>query len=233
MLRAELATLLRQHRIQHRLGGTGHATRSPSRPPWNKREALGQQISRYRHGVLVWCLQAVRAANPRINLQGTTGRRRGPAEELRHRLTRAVDASTAGHPPLRELTTEQEFPIVETWRRAARAAALGEHDFDAGLGYGRLTEAAMPDRPQGRRRDHPRPGRPRPTLRRHSRLEEAPKPGAARPRGRRLHSLRGKRRTRLHRRPARLAPTRHHRRRTSRTRHRRAYSKPNTTCSST
>ena len=30
--------------------------------------------------------------------------------------------------------------MVETWRHAARAAALGEHDFGAGVGYGRLSE---------------------------------------------------------------------------------------------
>ncbi len=30
--------------------------------------------------------------------------------------------------------------MVETWRQAARAAALGEHDFAAGVGYGRLSE---------------------------------------------------------------------------------------------
>ncbi|GEP40089.1 hypothetical protein NPS01_37520 [Nocardioides psychrotolerans] len=31
--------------------------------------------------------------------------------------------------------------MLESWRQAARAAALGEHDFDAGLGYGRLSDA--------------------------------------------------------------------------------------------
>ncbi len=30
--------------------------------------------------------------------------------------------------------------MVDTWRLAARAAALGEHDFGAGVGYGRLSE---------------------------------------------------------------------------------------------
>jgi hypothetical protein len=140
LLRAELATLLRQHRIQQRLGGPGIHTVPESTTP-EQRQALGEQISRYRHAVLVWCLQAVRAANPRINLEHSTGRSRGPAEQLRDRLTRAVDASTAGHPPLVELTTEQEFPMVESWRHAARAAALGEHDFDAGVGYGRLSDA--------------------------------------------------------------------------------------------
>lgn len=91
--------------------------------------------------VLVWCLQAIRAANPRINLEGTSGRTRGPAEGLRFRLEAAIEASPAGLPPLEELATEQTLPMVETWRQAARAAALGEHDFDAGLGYGRLSDA--------------------------------------------------------------------------------------------
>ena len=30
-----------------------------------------------------------------------------------------------------ELTTRNELPLVEQWRQIARAAALGEHDFDA------------------------------------------------------------------------------------------------------
>jgi hypothetical protein len=140
LLGAELATLLRQHRIQQRLGGPGIHTVPESTTP-EQREALGEQISRYRHAVLVWCLQAVRAATPSIELERTTGRSRGPAEKLRYRLTRAVDSSTAGQLRLVELTTEQEFPMVESWRHAARAAALGEHDFGPGVGYGRLTEA--------------------------------------------------------------------------------------------
>ena len=140
LLRTELATLLRQHRIQQRLGGPGTHT-VPESTSAEERKALGEQIGRYRHAVLIWCLQAVRAANPRINLEGTTGRSRGPAEELRYRLTAAIEASTAGLPSLEALTKEQEFRTIESWRQAARAAALGEHDFDAGLGYGRLSDA--------------------------------------------------------------------------------------------
>lgn len=138
-LRAELTTLLRQHRIQQRLGGKGIHT-VPETTTVEEREELGQQIARYRNAVLAWCQQAVRAANPRINLEGTSGRTRGPAEELRYRLTAAVDASSAGLPPLDELATPQDFPMVESWRRAARAAALGEHDFEAGVGYGHLSQ---------------------------------------------------------------------------------------------
>ena len=138
-LRAELTTLLRQHRIQQRLGGPGIHTVPETTTPL-EREELGKQIARFRHAVLVWCLQAVRAANPRINLEGTSGRSRGPAEELRYRLTAAVEASAAGLPSLDDLITDQPFPMVETWRRAAKAAALGEHDFDAGVGYGHLNQ---------------------------------------------------------------------------------------------
>jgi hypothetical protein len=116
------------------------STRSPSRPPWNngKRWASRSAVT----ATPCWCGASKQsAANPRIDLEGTTGRRRGPAGELRSRLTRAVHASAAGHPRLVELTTEQDFSMVESWRNAARAAALGEHDFGAGVGYGRLTQA--------------------------------------------------------------------------------------------
>lgn len=35
----------------------------------------------------------MRAANPRINLEGTSGRTRGPAEELRYRLKATIRGS--------------------------------------------------------------------------------------------------------------------------------------------
>ena len=138
-LRAELTTLLRQHRIQHRLGGRGTPT-MPETTTVGERQALRELIGRYRQMVLVWCLHAITAANPHINPEGTTGRSRGPAGELRYRLVAAIDASPAGLPTLEDLTTPQDFQMVETWRHAARAAALGEHDFGAGVGYGRLSE---------------------------------------------------------------------------------------------
>lgn len=40
-----------------------------------------------------------------------------------------------------ELVTAQRFELVDLWRHAARACAVGEHDFDAGVGYGRLSVA--------------------------------------------------------------------------------------------
>ena len=64
---------------------------------------------------------------------------RRPDDELRYRLHAAINASASTLPTLEELTAEQRFPLVETWRQAARACALGEHDFAAGVGHGRLS----------------------------------------------------------------------------------------------
>ena len=140
LMRDALRELLTQHRIQQRIGGQGLHT-VPETTTVAERQEIGEQIGRYRHAVLTWCHQAMRAANPRINLEGSTGRTRGPAEELRYRLDGAINADTAGLPSMEELVTEQRFELVDLWREAARSCALGEHDFAAGVGYGRLSEA--------------------------------------------------------------------------------------------
>lgn len=118
-------------------GGAGSHT-IPETTTVDERRLLGEQIRRYRHSALVWCLQAVRASNPRVNLLAMSSRMRGPADELDRRLQRTIDYS-GGPPSLEELTTAQPFAMVESWRNVARAATLGEHDFDAGLGRGHLT----------------------------------------------------------------------------------------------
>jgi hypothetical protein len=138
-LRDAMGALLREHRIQQRLGGKGTHT-VPETTTVAEREELGRQIRRYRECVLTWSLQAVRSANPRADLGGTTVRSRGPAEELRFRLTEALTASSAYLAPSEELTTEQQFATVEAWRQAARSAVLGEHDFPAGVRYSDLTD---------------------------------------------------------------------------------------------
>jgi len=138
-LRDAMGALLREHRIQQRLGGKGTHT-VPETTTVAEREELGRQIRRYRECVLTWSLQAVRSANPRADLGGTTVRSRGPAEELRFRLTEALTASSAYLAPSEELTTEQQFATVEAWRQAARSAVLGEHDFPAGIRYSDLTD---------------------------------------------------------------------------------------------
>lgn len=111
------------------------------RPAQSLEHQIGEEIARYCHAVLVWCHQAMQAANPRINLTGTSARTGGPAEELRYRLDAAVNAGPARLPTTEELVSDQRFELGDLWRQAARACALGEHDFDAGVGYGRLSEA--------------------------------------------------------------------------------------------
>lgn len=139
-IRSELTTLLRHHRIQQRLGGQGLHTLPETTTP-EQRELLGEQIQRYGNATLAWCLHAVVDANPRVSVLGSTERSRGPAEELRYRITRSIKASDAGLPSLNELTTPQEFPLVESWRQVAKAAVLGEHDFAGLMDHGRMAAA--------------------------------------------------------------------------------------------
>jgi hypothetical protein len=134
-LRDALAELLRHHRITQRLGGPGSWT-VPESTTVEDRRYLGEQIRMYRQGVLVWCLEALVGANPWLTLEGAGPRPHDRAAELHRRLRHTIDASQAGLPALGELTTPQEFELVDLWRRAARAAALGEHDFGADVGFG-------------------------------------------------------------------------------------------------
>jgi hypothetical protein len=139
-LRGALAALLHQHRIQQRLGGAGSHS-IPVTTNAEQRAQLGQQIRRYRHGVLLWCLHGIMAAAPHLDLTATPRRSRGPTEELRYRLSRVLEASATGLPSLDELTTDHRFQTVNMWRDAAQAAALGEHDFAEDLQHGRLSDA--------------------------------------------------------------------------------------------
>jgi hypothetical protein len=135
-LRAELSTLLRQHRIQQRIGGAGLHT-VPATTTVFEREEIGRLIQRYRYGILTWCQQALSSAAP--TLDPLLGARPAPADkELRRRLTKTMNASTATLPTMDDLTGPHKFPLVEAWRLAARAAALGEHDFAGEVAQGRL-----------------------------------------------------------------------------------------------
>ena len=62
-MRQQFAALLRQHRVQQRLGGTLN----------ERAEELGVQIRQYRQTVLVWCRQALRAASPLTFSNHATG----------------------------------------------------------------------------------------------------------------------------------------------------------------
>lgn len=134
-LRTHLSELLRQHRIQQRIGGKSAHTVPETTAA--ERERVGRLIQNYRYGVLTWCLHVVNAANPSLHPAGI-GRAATPDLELRRRLTRTMGGSTARLPSMTELTTPQDFALVETWRQAAKAATLGEHDLGTYGGSGGL-----------------------------------------------------------------------------------------------
>ena len=126
-MRRELAALLRQHRIQHRIRG-------PAQP---ERAVIGLQIRQYRQSILIWCTQAMQAASPllfsnlptkpanpfRASRPGTTG-----AGELARALEHAKANSSARAASSDLLTTPTGNLVLEHWRGLACAATLAEHD---------------------------------------------------------------------------------------------------------
>ena len=146
LLRAELSSLLRQHRVQLRIGGGGTHTVLVTTTP-AEREQIGKQIRTYRPAALMWCHQATVAVAPGaaslLAPPGTDPFRLPTAKHnalgsLQRAIAKAVESSTASLPTMEELTTPHELPLVEHWRLVARAAVLGEHDFHHGLGHGSL-----------------------------------------------------------------------------------------------
>src|SRR5688572_16145830 len=97
VMREEFAALLRQHRVQQRLGG----------PTSEDREVLGGLIRTYRQTVLVWLGQAMRAASPLVfsNMPpaqpnpftsvGASGSHLTAASELARAIDLAKQQSTA------------------------------------------------------------------------------------------------------------------------------------------
>ncbi len=137
-IRHELATLLRQHRIQQRLGGPGSHT-IPVTTTAEERAEVGRLIQRYRMSILKWCENAVTSASPKLDLSSDSRRRlETPDIQLLRYLTKTIATSTATAASTGELTTAHTFALVESWRIAAKAAALGEHDFGGDLARGSL-----------------------------------------------------------------------------------------------
>lgn len=128
-LRGELAALLRQHRVQQRLGGSSREARIQ----------VGVLIRTYRQTVLVWLNQAMHAASPMTftNLPpaqanpfrsvGTAGSPATTASELARALDLTTTQSHAHSASAEALASPADNPVVEHWRLAARAAALAEH----------------------------------------------------------------------------------------------------------
>ena len=105
-IRGQLSALLRQHRIQQRIGGPGIHT-VPVTTTAAEREEIGRLIQRYRFGLLTWCRQALDSAgasNARVRVGGTA-----PEVELRRRLLRTMHAVRAGAPSMDDLTIPHEF----------------------------------------------------------------------------------------------------------------------------
>jgi hypothetical protein len=151
LLRAELSSLLKQHRIQLRIGGDGTHT-VPVTTSEGERVQIGEQVRRYRQSALNWCLEATTAvaqgAESRLSPRAANPFRLPPARHgglaaLHQALDQAVRSSSASLPRAEELTTQQGVGLVEHWRQVARAAALGEHDFDAGLSQAFLDDRQL------------------------------------------------------------------------------------------
>ena len=126
-MRTELAALLRQHRVMHRLAAHSSAERAE----------VGQQILRFRRTLVVWCAQAIRVAQPLTfpnipqkpadPFRATNGH--GAAvSELARALELARDQATTLAASSTEIATPSLNEVTEHWRLAARAAALAEHD---------------------------------------------------------------------------------------------------------
>jgi hypothetical protein len=128
-MREAFAELLRQHRVQQRLGGTP-----------TERADIGAQIRQYRQTVMVWSSQALESVssltfsnqtsaqpNPFRSI-GTAGHAASPAGELARAINLAKTEATATSASIEQLTTPTGHESVELWRTAARAAALAEHD---------------------------------------------------------------------------------------------------------
>lgn len=139
VIRDELVGLLRHHRVQQRIGGRGTYS-VPESTTRDQREQLGRVIRRYRHAVLVWCYQALHATSDKTR-SAPAPSRRTPEEQLGCLLGELVGAGPGELRLVELLATPHQFELVMRWQSAARAAALGEHDFPAGVNRGRLTDA--------------------------------------------------------------------------------------------
>ncbi|RNL62707.1 hypothetical protein EFK50_13220 [Nocardioides marmoriginsengisoli] len=96
---------------------------------------MGEQIQRFRHATLLWCHQATEASAPKFI---ATLEDRGPARNLRYQLGETVRSIAVPLPTINEIASRHPNALVETWRQAAAASALGEHDFGADIDHTRL-----------------------------------------------------------------------------------------------
>ena len=137
-LRDAMGVLLREHRIQQRLGGKGTHTM-----PKQRTAAERARTSAGRSAAIPQRVLPGAPSRPRCQPTPRPWRQHGPQPRTsrgsaRSHLTRSAGGVERRPGALRQLTTEQQFATVEAWRLAARAAVLGEHDFPGGVRYSAL-----------------------------------------------------------------------------------------------
>jgi hypothetical protein len=145
-LRTELAALLRQHRVQQRIGGPDSRGRGTLGPA--ERERISRTIMSYRRSILAWCVGALASAEPVAYSNLTPATRNpfrsseqseGPIRALREALDTAAASAASDLATLGSLTLPSGNVVVERWRNAAKAAALAEHDTNGPDNAGRMT----------------------------------------------------------------------------------------------
>ena len=195
-LRSELTTLLRQHRIQQRLGGPGHPH--------------GARVDHRR------AARAARRADPALPLRDpgvvpARGRRREPAHRPRTDHREVTRAGRGAAIPTRAVHQGVECRPAAA-RRADHAAGVPDGGELAPGRPGRRTRRtrlrrphgprptharAVQDCPEGRRRGRESSRRPRQAIREHPRLDPHPRARPARPCRPGVRRLRRVRRARL------------------------------------
>ncbi|WP_310961285.1 hypothetical protein [Nocardioides terrisoli] len=140
-MREALTSLLGWHRITQRLGGPGNVN-VPVTTTTEERRAMGVTINRYRLAVLSWCEQAVTAVTP-PGAGDLSAAHRQPTDDLLGRLRQTIDDAEPQPSLLDALAEPHRFELMQTWRQAARAAALGEHDLTADVNRLHLPRAQM------------------------------------------------------------------------------------------
>lgn len=141
-IRRELGHLVDQHRVQQRLGGPGSHTVPQSTTAAQRRE-MGRVVRRYRHAILVWCHQGLRAVSTKNDPLLRRKQHRTDWEDLDAQVLFNTPPPSDDLPLLPLLASEHTFDLLATWQGAARAAALGEHDFVAGVNRGGLSASQM------------------------------------------------------------------------------------------
>lgn len=137
LLRTELAHLLRQYHVSHRID-RDLARAYPGPGVANTRGEVVALIRSFRRSVLTWCYQAMAHGDPNPKAEHSANLLE-PPDRLRQSLGRVVVKNPAPLPRLAQLTTHQPVAVLESWRQTAKMTTLAEHDLAHGTGDGILS----------------------------------------------------------------------------------------------